>query len=367
MNSDVIHIVYEIYDPRNGDCIYVGKGNLGDWNRFNDHYRFNNHLCDARNVTIKQVKNPFKARLLRKIIDAGLQPILRIVGEYSTEREALDEEIRLIAHYGRRDKGLGTLTNLTDGGEGTCGYIHTQETKQKISEALTGTVHSMEVRNAMSESRKGRKHTDETKKLLSEINVGRKMKPEHIRSGFSHSEETKKKIGIGISKALKGKPKSRQHVENQAAATRGRKQKPEHIRRGFTISDEQKAIVSATMSRVHKGVPKSPEHREKIGAAQRGKKRASPSEETRRKLSESGKGKQIGVIRTPEHRAKISATLKARHAERRKAAGIDDNAPKIKPVHAKKGKPWTQAQHDAFEKRKQEKMQNNIEILPEIK
>jgi hypothetical protein len=38
---------------------------------------------------------------------------------FNTKEEAQAEEMRLIALYGRKDLGLGTLLNLTDGGPGT--------------------------------------------------------------------------------------------------------------------------------------------------------------------------------------------------------------------------------------------------------
>lgn len=37
------------------------------------------------------------------------------------------KEIEFIKLYGRKDLGLGTLVNLTDGGEGICGYKHSPD------------------------------------------------------------------------------------------------------------------------------------------------------------------------------------------------------------------------------------------------
>ena len=61
-----------------------------------------------------------------------------------TEQEAFNLERFLIALYGRLDLETGTLTNLTDGGEGSSGYVPTEETRAKMSAARLGVAKSEE-------------------------------------------------------------------------------------------------------------------------------------------------------------------------------------------------------------------------------
>ncbi len=55
-----------------------------------------------------------------------------------TELGALALERRMIRWYGRKDLGTGILLNKTDGGEGTSGFRHTEETKRRLSESFNG-------------------------------------------------------------------------------------------------------------------------------------------------------------------------------------------------------------------------------------
>jgi group I intron endonuclease len=58
---------------------------------------------------------------------------VEIVQQNLSLEDACELEILLISEYGRYDLGLGTLVNLTDGGEGRKGYIPSKETRDKIS------------------------------------------------------------------------------------------------------------------------------------------------------------------------------------------------------------------------------------------
>lgn len=66
---------------------------------------------------------------------------VEILFEDITWEEACQKEGEFIALYGRRDLGRGPLVNLTDGGEGTLGYRHSDETKEKCRAATSGENH----------------------------------------------------------------------------------------------------------------------------------------------------------------------------------------------------------------------------------
>ncbi len=58
---------------------------------------------------------------------------IKIIKENLSFNESKYIEEILIEFCGRKDLRKGTLYNLTDGGEGIVGYIHTNEAKDKIS------------------------------------------------------------------------------------------------------------------------------------------------------------------------------------------------------------------------------------------
>jgi hypothetical protein len=63
--------------------------------------------------------------------------------------------------YGRLDKGLGTLANLTDGGDGTFGVIVSKEKRELFSRVHSGKVTSSEVREKISNTLKSKPRDEE--------------------------------------------------------------------------------------------------------------------------------------------------------------------------------------------------------------
>jgi hypothetical protein len=121
-----------------------------------------------------------------------------------TEAEAFKHEIYMIALYGRKDLGTGILYNFSDGGEGpsnpsneirevrrqrmlgnklALGNRASDDTKRKISGALTGREVSEETGRKISKALKGKRPSEETRKKLSEAR----------RRGRLESYETKRK------------------------------------------------------------------------------------------------------------------------------------------------------------------------------
>jgi hypothetical protein len=98
--------VYVIYG-KNDVPVYVGKG----YGR-----RAYIHL-------IGHSGNKRLTRMIAKCRKEGFEPRAEIVERFTDEVHAFALELELIARYGRRDLGTGTLYNLTEGGEGTSGSI----------------------------------------------------------------------------------------------------------------------------------------------------------------------------------------------------------------------------------------------------
>ena len=103
--------------------------------------------------------------------------IVDIILDEITWEEACNKEKEFIDLYGRIDIATGTLSNMTDGGDGVYGHRHTDESKSKIAKSLTGSKRkplSDELKAKISKAVKGFKHTDEVRKIISECYKGDK-------------------------------------------------------------------------------------------------------------------------------------------------------------------------------------------------
>lgn len=65
-----------------------------------------------------------------RVVNKHGKPNVEILAYWDTEQEALDHEVLLISCF--RDMGY-VLANLTDGGEGSSGFKHSQESIEKIA------------------------------------------------------------------------------------------------------------------------------------------------------------------------------------------------------------------------------------------
>lgn len=151
---------------------------------------------------------------------------VEIVHRFSEEQNSLDMERELIAHYGREN-----LCNMTDGGEGSSGYSHTDESKIKIGLASMGNTNT-----------RGRKHSEETKRKIGLSLKGTVFSDERRKNisislmGHPVSDESRKKMSI----AGKGKIVSQEARDKISIANSGKPKPP-----GF--SDNLRKIMTDRM------------------------------------------------------------------------------------------------------------------------
>lgn len=108
--------------------------------------------------------------------------IVEIIRDNICWDEACELEVFLIEEYGRIDLGNGILVNMTIGGDGVVGIVHTSEYRAKISQSLKGNKRAL-----------GHKH-DEATKIKMSLNSG--VKGKKLSLGFKASEATKLKMSL---------------------------------------------------------------------------------------------------------------------------------------------------------------------------
>lgn len=177
---------------------------------------------------------------------------IEILSTHSTREEAIEKELELQIKYNvvksidYMNESLAKVNGFF--GRDTSGENHpkfgdklSEETKKKISDALTGRIESEETRKKKSLSKLGdknsfygRKHSEETKDKISESKKGiepwnkgipmsedDKKKLSESKKGKKISDETRKKL----SEISKGKPKSEEHKLKMKLAWIERKKK----------------------------------------------------------------------------------------------------------------------------------------------
>lgn len=94
-----------------------------------------------------------KSRWIVSVGRRGGHVVARVLRSGLGQADAKSVEMELIADF--RQAGAD-LTNLTDGGDGASGHVHSAAAREKMAAARRGTKASDEVRRKMSEARKGR-------------------------------------------------------------------------------------------------------------------------------------------------------------------------------------------------------------------
>lgn len=231
------------------ECFYIGIGNRC---RANNLKNRNKHCVNK--IQKAQRENSFYIQILH----TGL-----------SWEMACWYEVNYIRTIGRKDLGIGSLLNMTDGGEGMpnpspeyrsklselkkgeknhfYGRTHSEEVKHMISEKASkrmrgennhfyGKHHSKETKEHLRQLSTGRKMSKETKHKISESNTGEK----NYFYGKTHTKESKEKI----SKANKGRKHSEEYKRNKSKSMIGKKN---HFY-GKTHTQKTKNRISKTLT-----------------------------------------------------------------------------------------------------------------------
>jgi hypothetical protein len=157
--------VYCLTDPRTNEIRYVGGTNGSLEKRLREHIRG------------VQSADTHKGYWMRSLLADGIKPEIHLLEEVDGPFSSAEcEWISCFRHMKMR------LTNLTDGGDGTVGYRHTQEQRDKNAAAKRGVKRQPftdGTRLKMSESRKGHTPSVETREKMAEAKRGKKLSAEH--------------------------------------------------------------------------------------------------------------------------------------------------------------------------------------------
>jgi len=182
-----------IYDDYEFDYepIYIGKGK---------------GIRPQRHFILYKNSNTRFYNKLKSIILNNYKPEIIYLNKDLTEQEAFKQEVYFIKLIGRIENG-GTLTNLTDGGDGQSGFKFSDESKEKMSLNKIGEKNPMH----------GIHHNEDTKLKISLSKKG------HVswNKGLSgiYSEETLKKMSdkgklrIGEKNPMFGKTHRKESID----------------------------------------------------------------------------------------------------------------------------------------------------------
>lgn len=227
------YYVYVIFRPDTGEPCYVGKGKNRRW---------------------KQHRKSHNAWLRKIYAKYGDLPITK-VREDLTNDDATITEIALIAVIGRHAHG-GPLVNMTDGGEGTPGYVFPEhvkiamcaasrlsrigiktgpmplEQRMAISRAKTGVPQSPEACMAKSLATKGKPKSETHKKAIGLAKLGKPLSEKNRAIAIASLKKSAAVRAAAIKLSWVGRVRSEKEKAAHAKS-----------RGGLVISDAARHII----------------------------------------------------------------------------------------------------------------------------
>ena len=189
--------VYEHLRSDTGAVFYVGKGTGNRCTVRNHHHR--NEFWQRT----EKKAGGFFVRMVAKDIDEELA--------FLVEQERISQ---------LRTVGI-RLCNMTDGGDGTSGWVKTPEWREKVGLAHRGKIVTPEVRQKISSAVKasGFVHTEEMRQKISDTHKGKKR-----AFGYQHTTEWKsaQRKWVTRNKSRTGQTRSKEECEKASIALSGR-------------------------------------------------------------------------------------------------------------------------------------------------
>lgn len=176
--------IYSLSDPITGEIRYVGKTVKSLAKRLSAHLR---ERC-----------NPHRVRWIAKLLRTGLKPKIALLetvdGDWAETERRWIRKLRKAGH---------NLLNKTEGGEGAPGRRCSEETRQKLSNAMAGRSPPRSTIEASLAARRGRTHSFEYRQRMSQIKKGTQNGSKHGMAVLTEEEviEIRQELAEGISGA----------------------------------------------------------------------------------------------------------------------------------------------------------------------
>jgi hypothetical protein len=171
------YYLYSHYRQDKSEIFYIGIGTKNKQDiKYNSYTRANNKTK--------------RTNYWKNIITLNPDYIINIIVESNDYEFIKDEEVKLIKEYGRKDLKLGSLVNMTDGGEGQINRKWSIESKLKSSKSHFG-------------KKLSKSHIENLKKHLygNKSHTGRKFSTEHrdnISKGLQGRDAWNKDLKLSI-------------------------------------------------------------------------------------------------------------------------------------------------------------------------
>ena len=290
------YYVYMYRDPRQGkdfQPIYVGQGLAGS-RRAYFHWEHPKRC------------NKIFRNVLAAIASANLLPLIEILFTTDERSEVITAEIALIAQYGRRDLGTGSLCNCTSGGDGAVGHPWSPEQRQKIMAKLMQDTQREASRQRLLDrwQKPGYRtaHLNRVKANLSMPGYRAKLRAAIIAS---RTEDVRQAIGEGARRNWENPYYREKVLAAQAegnAAPEAKARRGESTRRGWANAETRRKRTAGIGA-----AKRTPEAKAEVAR----KSREYYADEARRAEA----GAFASAYNTPEVRAAKAAALKARWAD----------------------------------------------------